>query len=149
MKARFCSVLLIYSLAFPALANEFKNTDKAIKYRDSVFHVIAHNFSNIGAMIKGKKAYDAQAIVQRAYNIQALSHMALEGFIANSDKGDTEAKADIWQNKADFEQKMQNFQFSAAKLAKAAVAENKKEVKQAFSETAKTCKACHKLYKED
>ncbi len=42
-------------LAFSATANNFENTDDAIHYRESAFGLIAYQFGDMGAMLKGKK----------------------------------------------------------------------------------------------
>ncbi|MBM7071958.1 cytochrome c [Shewanella sp. 202IG2-18] len=110
---------------------------------------MAHNFGNMSAMLKGKKEMNAEEFEQRATNIAALSHLPLEGFIDGSYSGDTEALAKIEQNKSDFVDKMEALKVASAKLAMVAKSGDKKAIKTAFGQTAKTCKSCHKAYKKD
>ncbi|MGS0679574.1 c-type cytochrome [Shewanella sp. 125m-7] len=137
------------TLATSAFANNFKETDDAIDYRQSAFSMIAHNFGDMGAMLKGKKEFNAEVFSERAENVAALSKLPLEGFVAGSDKGDTEALAKVWSDKADFDAKMKTFQENAAILAVAAKSGDKKEMKKAFGNTGKSCKGCHDVYKKD
>ena len=98
-------------LASTAQAHNFEDAKDAIQYRQSGFSLIAYNFGDMGAMMKGKKPFDAETFAMRAKNVAALSHIPFEGFIEGSDKGDTEALAKVWQDKADFDDKMKTLQF--------------------------------------
>lgn len=130
-------------------ANNFKDNEDAIHYRQSAFSLIAHNFGDIGAMIKGKKPYNAEIISTRAANIAALSQLPLEGFINGSDKGETGALAKVWTDKKDFDTQMLTFQKRASTLALTASNGSQSDVKKAFINTAKSCKSCHNAYTKD
>ena len=136
-------------LASTAQAHNFEDAKDAIQYRQSGFSLIAYNFGDMGAMMKGKKPFDAETFEMRAKNLAALSHIPFEGFIEGSDKGDTEALAKVWQDKADFDAKMKTFQENAAILATVAQKGDQAEIKQAFMDTGKSCKGCHDVYKKD
>ncbi|WOT07025.1 c-type cytochrome [Shewanella youngdeokensis] len=136
-------------LATSVQANNFKEVDDAIHYRQAAFGMIAHNFGDMGAMLKGKKDYDAAIFAMRATNVAALSKLPLEGFVSGSDTGSTEALAKIWSDKTDFDAKMKTFQENADLLALAAGTSDKKQIKQAFINTGKSCKGCHDVYKKD
>ncbi|AZG35287.1 MULTISPECIES: c-type cytochrome [Shewanella] len=140
----------VTAMMIPAVfANNFEETADAIEYRQAAFGLIAYNFGDMGAMLKGKKPFDAAVFSARADNVAALSKIPHEGFIAGSDKGDTEALAKIWQDKADFDSKMTAFQDNAAALAVAAKTTDENNIKQAFTNTGKSCKGCHDVYKKD
>ncbi|GIU22813.1 cytochrome c [Shewanella schlegeliana] len=143
------ALLATATLATSVQANNFKEAEDAIHYRQSAFSLIAYNFGDMGAMLKGKKEYNADVFAKRAENVAALSKLPLEGFVAGSEKGDTEALAKIWSDKADFDAKMKTFQENAAILAVAASKGDKKEIKKAFGNTGKSCKGCHDIYKKD
>ncbi|MGI2257770.1 c-type cytochrome [Shewanella sp. GXUN23E] len=149
MKKILLTALVAASFSSAVMADNFKNTEDAIEYRQDVFGVIAHNFGDMGAMMKGKKPFDAAVFEMRAQNVAALSKLPLEGFVPGSDKGDTDAKSNIWSDKAEFDSKMKQFQVDAANLAKVAATGNEADIKQAFGATAKNCKACHDTFKKD
>ena len=153
MNKSLLPTLLITALfstsAFAEASDSFKKAEDAVKYRKAAFRLISHNFADMGAMMKGKKPFNANVFSARADNVAALSHLPLEGFIKNSNISDSKAKDDIWGNKADFETKMQKFQVDTANLARIAASGDQKAIKSAFGQTAKNCKSCHKNYKQD
>jgi cytochrome c556 len=76
--------------------------------------------------------------------------MTDEGFPPGSDKGaTTDAKPEIWTNRADFDAKMEDFRREAAALAAAAKGGDEAAIKAQFAKTGGTCKACHDQYKAD
>ncbi|WP_299794165.1 cytochrome c [uncultured Shewanella sp.] len=136
-------------LATTVQANTFKDSDDAIHYRQSAFSLMAHNFGDMGAMLKGKKPFDAKTFNLRAENVAALAKLPSEGFIEGSDKGETGALSKIWTEKSDFDAKMKQLQQDSAALAIASKSDDRKALKQAFMKTAKNCKGCHDVYKKD
>ncbi|WP_076409797.1 cytochrome c [Shewanella sp. UCD-KL12] len=150
-KAKVALLALVSTsiLSTAAVAAHFKDSDHAIDYRQSAFSLMAYNFGDMGAMLKGKKPFDAEVFALRADNVAAISKLPLEGFIAGSDKGDTGALAKVWSEKADFDAQMKTLQKNAAALAIASSSEDRKVLQQAFMKVAKSCKGCHDVYKKD
>lgn len=146
--------VLFLGMGMTALADG-KNGKKpskidAIEYRHAVFEVMAWHFGPLGAMVKGKMPFEAKIFAEKAANVASLSKMPLEGFVPDSHKGDTDAKAEIWTNWDDFKSKMTSLQEETAKLAEVAETATKvEEVKEQFGKTAKVCKGCHEDYKAD
>ncbi len=148
IRLRTLGLLGAVAASISATAADVKPED-AIQYRQSVFNVIKWNFSPIGAMVKGEKPFDATAVARHAEFLEMLSQLPLEGFTPGSDKGDTEAKADIWTDWSDFKTKMSNFQEQAAKLAQVAKSGNEAAIKEQFGATGKACKSCHDKYRKE
>ncbi|MBB1269216.1 cytochrome c [Shewanella sp. SR44-3] len=147
---KFSIALLSASLLAPiAQANNFDDANDAINYRQSAFGLISYQFGDMSAMLKGKKEFNQEVFASRAANVAALAKLPHEGFIPGSDQGKTDAAAKIWQDKADFDEKMSTFENNAALLAQAAQSGDKNKMKQAFMETGKSCKGCHDVYKKD
>ncbi|MBR9726669.1 c-type cytochrome [Shewanella intestini] len=145
-------IILALSVAMiipSAAAQHFKKPADAIEYRQSAFSLIAYNFGDMGAMLKGKKPFEQSVFNQRAANVAALAQIPHEGFIEGTSTGKTEALAKVWTNKADFDERMQSFQDNANKLAQVASSGDKKAIKQAFGQVGKSCKGCHDNYKKD
>ncbi|MDO6617517.1 MULTISPECIES: cytochrome c [unclassified Shewanella] len=142
--------LAVSALLIPTVnAHNFEDANDAIDYRKAGFSLIRYQFGDMAAMMKGKKEFELTVFQTRAANLAALAKIPHEGFIAGSDNGDTEALAKIWSNKADFDTKMTEFQENAVKLDLAAQTGDKKQIKQAFGNTGKSCKGCHDMYKKD
>ena len=147
------SIRILLTCALPMFATVGYADDKveqAVEYRQGVMNIVGWNFKHMGAMVKGKTAFDQAAFAGYANELQAASKLnLLSGFPEDSDESDeTAAKAEVWMDWEDFQQKYKDLQQQAAALAKVAADGNEEAVKQQFGETAKTCKACHKAYKE-
>ncbi|MCL1123072.1 c-type cytochrome [Shewanella surugensis] len=147
--AFFTSTVMAASVADTAPTNNFKKPEDAVKYRQSAFSLMAYNFGDIGAMLKGKKPYDAATVTVRAENVAALSKLPLEGFIQVKGLDQRDALNKIWDEKARFNEKMQTLQKNASLLVVAAQSGDKRAVQKAFMETGKSCKSCHDNYKQD
>ncbi|WP_341503302.1 cytochrome c [Gallaecimonas sp. GXIMD4217] len=134
-------------LASP-LAQAFDDKDEAIDYRRSVFSLVAKHFGEMAAMVKGKKDFNAEEFQYRAESLKALSHMPLEGFLyPGADKGDTKARAEVWENTEEFKKRLSGFQADTVALLDKAKSGDLNAIKPAFVAAAKNCKACHKDFK--
>jgi cytochrome c556 len=121
-----------------------------IKYRQAVYTVLGTNFGVVGRMAAGRQPYDAKAASAAADRIALMATTAPEVFPADSQSGaPTKAKPEIWTGRADFDGLMKNMGEKTAALAAAAKTNNLDNVKAAFGEAQKTCKACHDKYKLD
>ena len=133
------------------VAKEHKSPEEAaIEYRKDAFHMIAYHFGPLAGMVKGEKEYNAADFAKNAEAVATLSKFPMNGFIEGSDKGDTEAKEEIWKNMDDFKKKMETFQTEAAALAESAkTATSIDALKPQFGKVGESCKACHKEYKKE
>jgi cytochrome c556 len=124
--------------------------EQALKYRKSLYQVIAWNFGPMGAMAQGKVPYDAAEFARRAERVAAVAPMLSEAFPVES-KGlpHSELKPEMWANRADFDAKMKDLVDRSATLASVAKSGDFAKSKAAFFDTANTCKACHDKYKND
>ena len=130
------------------IATPFKTNEDAINYRQHAYSMMATNFADMGAMIKGKKDWDQSQFEMRANNVLNLSLMTEEGFKdKNSAQGETKAKADIWTDWADFSGKQAMLIKDAKQLAEVSKGTDKGAIKSAFMSVAKDCKSCHKAYR--
>jgi cytochrome c556 len=124
--------------------------EKALKYRKSLYQVIAWNVGPMGAMAQDKVPFNAADFAMRAGRVAELTPMLAEAYgpdtrgVANS-----RMKPEAWQNRADFDAKMKDLVDSSAKLAQVAQGGDAAKSKAAFFDMANTCKACHDKYKAD
>jgi cytochrome c556 len=145
-----CAAVLFTVTAVANGAEEPTPAERAVAYRQGVYHAIAWNFGPMAGMVKGEIPFDAKAFALRAERVAFLSTLPLEGFIPDSRVGKTDAKAEIWENMDDFKAKMETFQTEAAKLAEAAkTASAIDALKPQFGKVGQACKDCHDKYKED
>lgn len=104
------------------------------------------------AMRAAKQASDQgnlPAVRGAANQIAALSAQAPRWFPAGSgpEAGKTHAKAEIWQNRVDFDGKMRNFGLAAKAFQAAAAGGDLAAIKEAHGKLGQTCGACHQSYR--
>jgi cytochrome c556 len=124
--------------------------EQAIDYRHSVYHVISWNVHKMGDAVDGKVPYDKDAFALQAARVAMLAPMLPEGFPQGSYlKGKTEAKPDIWTNRAEFDELMKKLAAKSAALADVAKGGDLAAVKPAFGELTRVCKSCHDKFKAE
>ncbi|MEJ2654886.1 MAG: cytochrome c [Acidihalobacter sp.] len=139
--------LAVALLLAPAFAAADK-IDDAIAYRKAVMEAQKWNLGQMAAMVKGSVAYDKAAFVRYAQWLDELSPMPWDGFPKGSDVGDTKARADIWNKPAEFSDKAKALETESAKLVEVARSGDMGKIRFQFGQTAQTCKACHKTFKD-
>jgi cytochrome c556 len=138
------------ALSLAAQAAPPTKAEQSLKYRKSLYQVMAWNFGPMSAMAQGKVPYDAKEFAMRAERVATIAPMLGEAFPAES-KGvaGSELKPDMWNNRADFDAKMKDLVDKSAALAIAAKTGDFAKSKAAFFEAGNTCKSCHDKYKND
>ena len=145
MKSHFlaASAALALLASLPASA-QFQKPEDAVKYRKAAFTVMGTHFGRIGAMAQGRVPYDAAAAAANADIVVELSKLPYAGFVegtAGTEKGTP--KANVWTERAKFDEGAKKMQEEVAKLAAAAKSNNFDTMKAAFGNAAGTCKSCH------
>ena len=131
-------------LACGQAAAQFKSPDDAVEYRQGALAVMGNHFGRIGAMVSGKVPFDAKAVQANTDLVLTLSRLPWPAFIEGSDKGDTNAKPEVWSQPDKFKAASARLQDAVARLdAAAAKATKPDDLKAAFGAAADTCKACH------
>jgi len=146
---RICLSAMLMSATMVTTAHDQGDTiEAAIKYRQSGFQMISWHVKPMGAMIQGKTDWDLALFQKHANAIASLAPLPINGFIPDSDMGDTHAKPEIWENWEDFNAKMNALIQETKTLAEVASNGNQDAIKEQFIKTAGTCKSCHKKYRE-
>jgi cytochrome c556 len=123
--------------------------EQAIDYRHSVYHVIAWNVHKLGDVVEGKAPYDKDAFALQAARVAMLTPMLPEGFPEGSYvAGKTEAKPEIWKQRAEFDELMKKLATKSAALADVAKGGDLAKAKPAFNELTQVCKSCHDKFKK-
>jgi cytochrome c556 len=134
--------------ALPAAA-QFQKPEDAIKYRKAAFTVMGAHFGRLGAMANGRVPFDAKVAADNAAIVAAMGALPWAAFGEGTDKGDTRAKPEIWKEMDKVKAGATKMQEELGKLNAAAKAGNADQLKAAFGEAAKTCKACHDAYRKE
>ena len=124
--------------------------EQVLKYRKSVYQVMAFNFVPLAAMAQGKMPYDANEFSMRADRVAMIAPLLIETYPSET-KGTagSKLKPEMWDNRADFDAKLKNLVDKTASLATAAKAGDFGKSKTAFFEAGDACKSCHDKYREE
>ncbi|MET0123224.1 MAG: cytochrome c [Candidatus Thiodiazotropha sp. 6PLUC9] len=138
------SFILFHSGA-PAIAGD---VEKAVEYRQGVMNVFSWNMKTMGDMMKGKTSYDQKQFAEHAQELATASKLNLmRGFPEDSESEESDALAEIWMDFEDFENKYREMGIAAKALNDAAQNGDKSKMGEALKAAGKSCKACHKKYK--
>jgi cytochrome c556 len=132
--------------ALPAAA-QFTRPEDAIKYRRSVFTIMNTHIGRIGAMVNGRVPFDAKAAETHAEIATMMSKLPYVAFVEGTDKGETRAKPEIWNEMDKFRAKASAMQDEMAKLDTTAKAGNLDALKAQFGKVVQACDACHDNYR--
>ena len=93
-------------------------------------------------------AIDAKAAQDNAVIVATLAHLPWVAFGPGTDKGaKTKAKPTIWTEQVKFQELADDMKKATTELAAAARTNNLDNLKGAFGDAAKSCKACHDNYR--
>ena len=126
---------------------------KQIELRQAGFSYMAWNMGKLKAqVIDGSVEYNQQQVEAAANTIAAIANSgigALFGPGTEQNIGDVHTKVDpaLFENMQDVAQLAGNMGTAANTLAEKAAAGDQSEIRVAFGEVGKTCKACHDEYK--
>jgi cytochrome c556 len=141
-----CGAALLSGLGH---AGEAGDIQRAIEYRQSVMTVFNWNMKSMGAMMKQKRPYDQAAFARHAQDLATAARLdLLAGFPLDSEGEDSDALPDIWLDFEDFQQKYKDMQVASNDLSEVAGGGDMTKIKPAFEALGKTCKACHRAYKD-
>lgn len=142
--------LMGFSLNVSADENAFNSGENAVEYRQKALSVMKENFAAMAAMVKGEVDYNADFFQRRANDFEKMSGIPWAGFaVEGAMPGDnSDALTEIWDNWEDFQQRANDLQQYAAKLAEVSQQGSLESIKPVFMNAAKTCKGCHDNYKD-
>ncbi len=132
----------------PFAVSHFDDKEMQQSYRQSWFAMVAMNFGPMASSVKGEIPWNQEMMQGWANDLATLTTLnIMRGFGDDSDKGTTRAKPEIWENKADFESKMNDLKTAAAALQKTTAGGDREAIAADVGAVGKACKACHDEYK--
>lgn len=159
MKTKHLKLALLPLLALAALGASLgvsaqqaagPKPEQLIKWRQSVYQVVAWNNGRIKANVDGQ--YNKDEVIKAANTIAAIANSGAGALFApgsETGKGwhDTAAKPELWAANSKAAEYSANFAKEANELAKVALLGEQAKTKEQFGKLGKTCKACHDDYK--
>lgn len=128
---------------------QFAKTEDAIEYRKAMMFIIGNHFGQLGAVAKGEKTFDKDAVKKNAQLAAMMTQFSWDSFLMpQSDKGDTKMKSNALESPADFKAVVSTFMIEADKLAKVAETGDEAAFKAQFGTVAQNCKACHGMFRK-
>jgi cytochrome c556 len=148
-KKTLTAIALVAGIAgTPAALSHLDSDTFYVSYRQSLFAILGANLGPMSAMIKGEMPWDDAQFRGFADDLATASELDfIRGFPDANQPGKTRAKPEIWENKPDFEAKLNDLREASAALADAASGDDKKAIIAAFQATGGACKSCHDEYK--
>ena len=139
-------IILLATILFAAVGSALAQ-DNPIKERQALMKKNSDATQLVSAMLKGETPYDAAAAAEAMTgingNMDKIVTLFPEGSAAGSD-----AKPEIWEDKADFDAKAETVEEATAKAAEAAPG-GKDSFQAAFADVGQGCKGCHEKYRVD
>ncbi len=144
-----CTTLLVAAILLAGSAfAQFARTEDAVKYRQSVMFVIGQHFTWMGGMLKGSPAYEKNAFLKNAAVVKTLAALPWDAFLVpGSDKG-SKMKGEALKDPARFKASAQEMESALAGLVAAAEAGAVPAIQEQFGLVAKSCKACHGVFRK-
>jgi cytochrome c556 len=109
--------------------------------------LIANKNAILGGMSRGEIPDDESLFTESATDLAALSNMLLDGFQEEEIAPNSRALPDIWANRADFEQKVQELQDAVAAVAQTAQQGDFMRAKELAADIGTRCGNCHRPYR--
>jgi cytochrome c556 len=138
-------IALFAFAAVAAVAQQVKIEDQ-IKLRRAAYDMMGMSLGDMAAMAQEKKPFNKEEAEHDADLLAAASTVPRRFFPEGSDK-DTKAKPEIWQNRSDFDSKMDHMIAEAGKLPALVRSGDMAAFKKQVGETGQACKACHDKYR--
>lgn len=125
--------------------------EDAVSFRQAGFKLFRAHFAPMGAMVQGKIEFNEKKFNYNAKQLKELSDIPWHFFVNESAMHDRNRSKDaVWDNPKKFKKHIKQFKRAVTKLDK--LAKNKNTdimaVKKAFIQTAKSCKSCHKTFRQ-
>ena len=146
--AGLAAALLSLSLIAPQLSAH-EGATGVVKERMDAMKAMGDNMKRMGAMVKGKQAFEIQAFVEGAAVVSEHSPHIPMLFPEGSGSGKSEALPKLWQQWDRFEKLAVDTSKEADKLGElAASGADEKALKRQFVMLGKSCKSCHTDYRK-
>jgi cytochrome c556 len=137
------ALALVLTFPLAAVAQE-----GVLKYRQDVMRSQGAHNAAIKEIITGKLPYNEQ-IAGHARSLADTATMLAEIFPEGTDKGKTDAKAEIWKDMAKFKTNADALHREATKLVQVVSTGDKQAIGAQFKAVGEACGDCHKAFRKD
>jgi cytochrome c556 len=136
----------LLTVASTGWAQQAPKPEQIIKWRQSVYQVLAWNTGRIRASVDG--TFNKDEVVKAANSIAAIANSGLGALYApgtETGKGwrETTVKPEVWTESKKVAEIAGNFTHEATELARVAQVGDAAQIKAQLGKLNATCKACH------
>lgn len=140
-----CAVALTATVSLAG----FADPEDAIRYRQAVMTVIAQQFGQIAAVVKGKAPDDRNAVEHDAMVIRTLAQLPWDAMLTpGSFKGKSTLKPAVMDEKDKFMAIAHDFERDTQKLVETATSGDAAALRSQFGVVAGHCKTCHSDFRK-
>lgn len=139
VRSSLAALVLAVAFSGPALADAAKQ----IEARQTFYKAVKVHMGGLVPVAKGQMKFSEETRLH-AQGMLALAMQAPRMFPEGSDFGDTGAKPEIWENKAEFQAALDAFLKAAQMAAKADAG----SIGAAVGGLGKSCKGCHDDFRQ-
>lgn len=133
------------AFAVLALSSAAVHAQDVGEQREATMKAVGRSFGEINRMNRGQNPYDGAKAAAAFENI--ASNAAVFGTLFDDPKTtDKNSLPSIWENKADFTQRLEKLE-ADAKASIPAAGPDEAAFKAAFKTVASNCSGCHELYR--
>ena len=151
MKALLFPLILVIGLTPNLQAQELSDEfdpEKLIEYRQDFMQAVKSHNNAIKAIVNGTVPYDQHLDMHLGALEQLFAEIA-RLFPEGSDFGETNAKAEIWDNPQKFQQTVEKANQAFADFKQVVAGGDNQKTRTAFKEFGRaSCGSCHKTFKE-
>ncbi len=139
---------LLLGAGYSLTAYSQAKPETLVKQRQSAMVLQGKYFGPMAGMAQGKVPFNATVIARNAVYLEALSHMAWDGFQPSTSGEKSRALPEIYSDAAKFKAAQDSFQSNAAKLVAASKGGDEAAIKAAIGAIGKDCSGCHDNFRQ-
>jgi cytochrome c556 len=130
-----------------AQAPQGLSAEQIVKARQAAYGLSAGTFGEMKAVVDG--GGDVRPLAFGARMLQRWARTLPTLFPAGTDVPPTRAKAEVWSDRATFEQRAQAYADAAARLAEVAQTGDRAAFATQWDAVRQTCSACHDRFRQE
>lgn len=135
--------VMAWGASFSAAA-QFAKPEDAVRYRKAAFTLMGNHFVRVAAMANGRVPFDPAQAIDSSEIAAYVSRLPYRAFVDGSEKGEeTQARPEVWSDKARFSAAAERSQRDLAALSAAAKSGDLARIKAAVGTASQSCKGCH------
>jgi cytochrome c556 len=141
------AAVLVLATAASVSADAPEEADPNIKYRHKLMEAVGSNMAAIADIMK--YGLDLPGHVENhARQLEQSAALIAGAFKTKVVEGPTDAKPEIWQDWAKFEQAIADYEKAAGEFATAAAGSDGEAIGAAMKALGKSCSGCHKSFRK-